>query len=967
MAIRSSGTGSADGYDVYISFPRAEAAWAQRLYRDLSESGLDCFLDQDLSARDLWEERLQQALDRSNALVVLWSAEAKESEWIQTELARFEAGGGETGERRPIVPLILGDADLIRTLPRELASRQAVIVGHDTYAAGTETDSEEWRDAVKTIAKALEPYARLRGFRETATRSVPSTVETEEVAPAEEALEAQAEASLPSFSRAALRALSYAAEVIGTNADSARLRTAALLGALRASAVSGMGPTTGDVVKLVLDRQADRDALQTLAAAGAAAGLEPVEDPEPEAMTVEALLRSNVRQLVEDAIAVRRRVGADGVHLHHVLATGVDPAVSADALAELGITLSELREHWRASIRGRWPDESSAAWDEILTEPATADRGAGAPPSARVHPDRWTTDDRLDYALYAKAIEEFIRHRDAKPPMVISVQAPWGQGKTSLMRMVQRYLDPGHPDLRDERHDGSGTLTDPPSELTFGELQDELSGTAPVGDVSKPKDIHTVWFNAWKYQNSEQVWAGLAHSILSQLPARLKPKDRELFWLRLQLRRIDPGAVRADIHRAVLERFLPWLAGLAVLALIAVVTGIALLAGGLDVRGLAFSIVGPLGAALGAVGAWLGERRNVLARPLEGAYLRYVRQPDYTGRLGYLHLVEEDMRRALDLLTSAGKPAVIFIDDLDRCSPAKVGEVIEAMNLFLAGEYPNCAFVLGIDAEVVAASMEVVHHDIIAKLADRHGELGWHFMDKFVQLPFVIPRLTPKQRAAYLRGLFATPRDEETPELVAEAEQLKRDVQNRRAPVDELARRVGALAPQLAAVAPERARELGEQVVAAGAQAFSDSDPEVIVALEGQMQYLSDNPRTIKRAVNLYRFHRFVAYARQASTLPLDVATPEQIGRWVVVIIRWPHFVRWLQTQDWDESEGVDQAAARVLAAAAKAGTGQAFEQALKKQGIEASWADDAELWEFLRAATPPELGIALAASRGLW
>ena len=54
---------------------------------------------------------------------------------------------------------------------------------------------------------------------------------------------------------------------------------------------------------------------------------------------------------------------------------------------------------------------------------------------------------------------------------------------------------------------------------------------------------------------------------------------------------------------------------------------------------------------------------------------------------------------------------MIFVDDLDRCSPAKVGEVIEAINLFLAGEYPNCAFVIGIDAEVVAASMEVVHED----------------------------------------------------------------------------------------------------------------------------------------------------------------------------------------------------------------------------------------------------------------
>jgi hypothetical protein len=724
----------------------------------------------------------------------------------------------------------------------------------------------------------------------------------------------------------------------------------------------------------VLDQQTGRDALQTLAAAADAAGLKPVEDPEQEAMTIETLMASSVRRLVDDAIGTHRRVGADGVHLHHVLATGVDPAVSADALAELRITLSELRERWRASIAGRWPDESSPAWDEILAEPPlAAEVGRRTPPSARVHRDRWTTEDNLDYALYAKAIAEFIRHKDAEPPLVISVQAPWGQGKTSLMRMVQHDLDPDHPDLRELKRVPEPAVDKETEKrelepLTFGELRDEVSKPKQAHDLEKPKQIRTVWFNAWKYQSSEQIWAGLAHAILSQLTARLALRERELFWLRLQKSRIDPSAVRADIHKAVLERLLPWLAGLAALALAAVLVGIGLVAGEFDVLGVYVSSLGPLAAVMAAAGTWLRGRRKILERPLEGAYLRYVRQPDYAGRLGYLHLVEEDMKSALELLTPSGQPAVIFIDDLDRCSPAKVGEVVEAMNLFLAGEYPNCAFAIGIDAEVVAASMEVVHQEIITKLADRHGELGWHFMDKFVQLPFVIPRLTPKQRAAYLRGLFETPRDKETPQLEAEAAELESDVRERRAPVEELARRVGELAPRLAAVAPDKARALGEEVVTLGAAEFSDSDPEVSAVLEGQLKYLSDNPRTIKRAVNLYRFHRFVAYARQASTLPLDVATPEQIGRWIVVIIRWPHFVRWLQAQqDGDESDDVDQAAARVLAIAAETDTSKAFDEVLKNERIEASWTDDVELWEFLRAATPSELGIEFAASRGLW
>jgi KAP family P-loop domain len=398
-----------------------------------------------------------------------------------------------------------------------------------------------------------------------------------------------------------------------------------------------------------------------------------------------------------------------------------------------------------------------------------------------------------------------------------------------------------------------------------------------------------------------------------------------------------------------------------------IVAGLSLLAGGLGAAGAGVAGAGVLGAAGAGLRAWTAATREALDRPLEGSFLRYVRQPDYAGKLGYLHLVEEDMIRALQLLTPNDQPAVIFIDDLDRCSPSKIAEVIEAVNLFLTGDYPNCAFVIGIDAEVVAASMEVVHSSIIDKLSNRRGELGWRFMDKFVQLPFVMPRLHPDQREAYLRGLFATTGSEGKEELNLELAQLESDVEGEALPIDELARRVGHLAPRLAAIDPDKARALGEKVVEAGAHAFSDSDPEVAQALVDQLRYLSDNPRTIKRAVNLYRFHRFVAFARQASTLPLAVATPEQIGRWIVVIIRWPHFVRWLQAQREAEGSPDEDLTAQVFAAAAKAGSSAEFRETLIQEGVNASWVDDVELWEFLHSESRPDLKLDLAGPRGLW
>ena len=56
--------------------------------------------------------------------------------------------------------------------------------------------------------------------------------------------------------------------------------------------------------------------------------------------------------------------------------------------------------------------------------------------------DLWTVDDKLGYAEYARAIYHFLNDPRTEPPLTISIQAPWGDGKTSLMRMVQEQLDP---------------------------------------------------------------------------------------------------------------------------------------------------------------------------------------------------------------------------------------------------------------------------------------------------------------------------------------------------------------------------------------------------------------------------------------------------------------------------------------------------------------------------------------------
>jgi|GEM_PF-5182520 len=770
--------------------------------------------------------------------------------------------------RRPpsVIPIFFG-RDLLAGLSPLMAARQGVLLDRSIYET-RDFEAESWVQAVARIQKLLD----------------------DPVDPAAEAL------SMPARAQDVLRRAGFIETDLG--------RRGWLLGDDLAILRTG-----GDTTPQELEIRSDAGETQALVAAWPSAVREELGSF--------SLLRLNSVLDLTPSLPIGDPGRGDSVQLwgtvnqHPALATvgrrlpngSFDLSLASEEPQENGSAVLDLADGRYLGIavhvgEGRWRLLPIAMLRELAGKPARS--AAIMPPSARIHDDSWTIDDQLDYGLYGRAIKEFVEHPDTRPPLVIGLQGPWGQGKTSLMRIAQSRLDSGHPDLLAHQAQQLPQL-EGPSQMTFRSLRDSLDGDIKI-DATESAEIRSVWFNPWKYQSSEALWAGLAHAILTQLPARLSRAERELFWLRLQLQRIDAAAVRRDIHRLIFDRLVPWLIGAVA---VAVAVALVLLVAG---AGAAVGALGGLlsGAGIGAA-AWLTVSKRALDRKLEGNYLRYVRQPDYAEKLGYLHHVEEDVRGALRLLAPADRPTVIFIDDLDRCSATKISEVLEAINLFLSGEYPNCIFVLGIDAQVVASAMETVHRQALGQdegaKDDLKGNLGWRFLDKFIQLSFVMPRLSEQQQAAYLSSLIGSdngPRVEiyeGDRDLREEAESIRRRLASGQLKAEDAAKQVGQLGADPGGPDAAEVRKIAEDVIALGARDFSDSDPEAVNALRRRLSHLSDNPRTIKRAVNLYRFYRFVAWAREASSSDLEAADPELIAGWTVLAARWPQVVHWLQAE----------------------------------------------------------------------
>jgi hypothetical protein len=78
-------------YDIFISYASADRAWAKRLNDDLTARRVKCFLDQErLVKGEKWEPQLQASLQDSRHFVVLWSNQARGSDWVQAEVQLFK-------------------------------------------------------------------------------------------------------------------------------------------------------------------------------------------------------------------------------------------------------------------------------------------------------------------------------------------------------------------------------------------------------------------------------------------------------------------------------------------------------------------------------------------------------------------------------------------------------------------------------------------------------------------------------------------------------------------------------------------------------------------------------------------------------------------------------------------------------------------------------------------------------------
>jgi hypothetical protein len=355
----------------------------------------------------------------------------------------------------------------------------------------------------------------------------------------------------------------------------------------------------------------------------------------------------------------------------------------------------------------------------------------------------------------------------------------------------------------------------------------------------------------------------------------------------------------------------------------------------------------------------------------------FVRAPDYAAKLGFVHEVVEDLRRVFALIPKKDLPMMVFIDDLDRCSPGKVADVVEAINLFLAGEFPDCIFIMGIDDEMVAAALDKAHSDVIAKLPGyaKSTSIGWRFMDKFVQLPFVIPPAAEEDLTRYVESLL--PQGGPHEDIDMHARDLAARVVEESTPSSTTAGQVVEQVSDRRTLAPHQQEALKKEVkiiqeMNEDIKNFTDREEKLRDTILQNAKLYFDNPRDTKRFVNLFRFYYFLRAARQARDQ--QVSSVQQLCRWLAFSLKWPEVVRWLRRHQVPQDASSDSPLATLEQLGATSESLAAWQNGMDKAfGLrlgQASWLGDASLYEFFRkeaSGFKHKDRLSSCSNKGLW
>ena len=289
--------------------------------------------------------------------------------------------------------------------------------------------------------------------------------------------------------------------------------------------------------------------------------------------------------------------------------------------------------------------------------------------------------DVLGLTEIAIGLSAFLRNEKTLPPLTVAINGEWGTGKSSLMNLLRCDLE------------------------SYG--------------------MHPVWFNAWHHQKEEHLLAALLQTIKLEAVPPLWNLLGVPFRARLiayRLRRSWPMLVMAaaaatflvmlDYHFRIHDQkdLFQWVIN----QIVPSVDVKSKATTTLPVQGGAIAILTAITALWKGMTAFGANPASLLASVAQGNKMK-----DLEAQTSFRQRFAEEFRDFTNALGN-DRPLVIFIDDLDRCLPANVRDVLEAVNFLVSSG--DCFVVLGMDRVQVQRAVGLSFKDVAEEASSNHTQ-----------------------------------------------------------------------------------------------------------------------------------------------------------------------------------------------------------------------------------------------------
>lgn len=273
--------------------------------------------------------------------------------------------------------------------------------------------------------------------------------------------------------------------------------------------------------------------------------------------------------------------------------------------------------------------------------------------------------------------------------------------------------------------------------ITVGLYGDWGSGKSSIlkileGQLNKDDDTVVVYFDGWSFESFDDAKMAIIQGIVDAL------EKNEKFIEKVK----DKSEDLKDAFRK-LRKSINWMRLLKLTATAAIPIATAATTGGA-------SLIIPM--LLSAFQEHKAELGDILTGEKAEQFLKDALKTGDEESAKY-QAVREFRNDFEDLIKKSKQGrVVILIDDLDRCLPRHIIENLEAIKLFL--NVPGTAFVIAADKYIVSNAIMSEYKEIITAAKEDRPRLGESYMEKFIQLPYNIPHLSPKEVETYVTLLL---------------------------------------------------------------------------------------------------------------------------------------------------------------------------------------------------------------------